>query len=282
MEISNNTDSGLKARVCDKSVFQRRILTHSGFSRLKNEYKSMSVKTFLSACLKRKKSLSSEGSLESRICYSFKNKDLKIRALTHKSLAGERKNDFHNERLEFLGDAVFDLCVSDLLMDAYPRADEGELSKMRASLVNTNDLADLALFLKLDNDLRLSVSEARDRGQLKPRLLACVLEAIVGAVYLDGGYKQAKKLVEKLVGEAIKKGPVNRDYKSLLQEFIQKKYQKVPIYNIVEVKGPQHDKVFVMEVQMDQEVLGQGEGSSKKQATQSAALVALKKLKIVK
>ncbi len=242
----------------------------------------MSVKTFLSSCLKKRRSFSTGVSLESRIDYSFKNQDLKMRALTHKSLAGERGNDFHNERLEFLGDAVFDLCVSDLLMKTYPKADEGELSKMRASLVNTNDLADLALLLKLDRDLLLSTSEARDRGQLKPRLLACVLEALVGAVYLDGGYKKAKKLVESLVGEAIKKGPVNRDYKSLLQEFIQKKYQKVPTYNMVEVTGPQHEKIFVMEVQMEQEILGQGRGSSKKQATQEAALVALKKMRVVK
>lgn len=241
----------------------------------------MSVKTFLSSCLKRQRALFKGNSLESRIGYSFKDQNLKIRALTHKSLAGERGNEFHNERLEFLGDAVFDLCVSDLLMEAYPEADEGNLSKMRASLVNTNDLAELALCLKLDQDLRLSASEVRDSGQLKPRLLACVLEALVGAVYLDGGYKKAKSLIIRLLGEAIKKGPVNRDYKSLLQEFIQKKFQKIPVYNTVEIKGPQHEKVFVMEVRMDNEILGRGKGSSKKQATQSAAFFALKKLGIV-
>ncbi len=237
----------------------------------------MSIKTFISSRFK--KNSSSNGiSLESRIGYSFKSRNLKMQALTHKSLAGERGNDFHNERLEFLGDAVFDLCVSDLLMEEYPSADEGELSKMRASLVNTNDLADLALILKLDRDMRLSASEVRDSGQLKPRLLACVLEALVGAVYLDGGYKKAKKMVARLVGEAVKRGPVNRDYKSLLQEFIQKKFQKTPVYNTVTIQGPQHDKIFIMEVQMDNRILGKGKGSSKKQATQSAALSALKEL----
>ena len=241
----------------------------------------MSVKTFISSCLKRRKSFSKKSSLEARIGYFFKNQDLKERALTHKSLAGEKGNEFHNERLEFLGDAVFDLCVSDLLMETYPNASEGELSKMRASLVNTQDLAELALYLKLDQDLRLSTSEARDSGQLKPRLLACVLEALIGAVYIDGGYKQAKKIVARFLGEAIKKGPVNRDYKSLLQEFIQKKYQKVPTYNTVDVTGPQHEKVFVMEVQMDNRILGRGKGPSKKQATQSAAFSALKKLGMV-
>ena len=240
----------------------------------------MSVRTFLSSCLKRQRVLSKGSSLESRIGYSFKDQNLKIRALTHKSVAGEKGNEFHNERLEFLGDAVFDLCVSDLLMEAHPEADEGDLSKMRASLVNTNDLADLALYLKLDQDLRLSASEVRDSGQFKPRLLACVLEALVGAVYLDGGYKKAKNLVMRILGEAIEKGPVNRDYKSLLQEFIQKKFQKIPAYNTVEIKGPQHEKIFIMEVRMDDQVLGIGKGSSKKQATQSAAFLALKKLGI--
>lgn len=240
----------------------------------------MNIKTFFSTCLKRRKGLSNTGSLENRIGYFFKNQNLKIRALTHKSLAGEKGNEFHNERLEFLGDAVFDLCVSDLLMETYPNADEGELSKMRASLVNTQDLAELALYLKLDRDMRLSASEARDSGRLKPRLLACVLEALVGAVYLDGGYKQAKKLVTRFLGEAIEKGPVNRDYKSLLQEFIQKRFQKIPVYSTVEVTGPQHEKIFVMEVQMDSQTLGRGEGSSKKQATQLAAFSALKKLGI--
>ena len=234
----------------------------------------MNIKTFLK--VRQKKEVSA--SLEKRIGYSFKNKSLKIRALTHKSLAGERGDNFHNERLEFLGDSVFDLCVSDLLMKQYPEVDEGELSKLRASLVNTNDLANLSLQLKLDRDLLLSTSEAKDSGQLKPRLLACVLEALIGAIYLDGGYKKAFKVVKNLVGEIIKKGPVNRDYKSLLQELIQKKHQTIPTYVMIDIKGPQHDKVFIMEVQVDGKTLGIGEGSNKKQATQEAALSALKKI----
>ena len=216
-------------------------------------------------------------SLESRLRYSFKNKNVKLEALTHKSLAGERKDEFHNERLEFLGDAVFDLSVSDLLMKAHPKADEGTLSKMRASLVNTNDLAELALSLKLDQDLLLSAGEARDRGQLKPRLLACVLEALVGAIYVDGGYIKAKKVVEHLMWSAIQKGPINRDYKSLLQEFVQKKYQKTPSYNTVKVTGPHHEKMFVMAVQVDNQTWGTGRGPNKKQAEQEAALSALRK-----
>ena len=215
--------------------------------------------------------------LEKRIGYVFANVQLKKQALTHKSWANEQNNDYHNERLEFLGDAVFDLCVSDLLMQKYPEANEGDLSKMRASLVNTLDLAEVALSISLDKELKLGASEMKDKGQMKPRLLACVLEALLGAVYLDGGYIPCKKLVKKLVWKKIQKGPVNRDYKSMLQEVIQKKYQRIPLYNMVAVTGPQHQKVFIMEVRLEKKVLGQGKGKSKKEATQLAAQEALKK-----
>lgn len=235
----------------------------------------MSIKTFLFSCLKKNKT---NTSLESRIGYTFKNQNLKIQALTHKSLAGEQGNNFHNERLEFLGDAVLDLCISDLLMEKYPTADEGILSKMRASIVNTHDLSKLSLSLQLNKDLRLGVSESQDSGQLKPRLLACVLEALVGAVYLDGGYKKSKILIDRLVGDIIQKGPVNRDYKSTLQEYIQKTHQKIPTYHILEVKGPQHEKIFIMDVRIEQKILGTGTGPNKKQATQSAAFSALQKM----
>ena len=222
-------------------------------------------------------SCSPKDSLENRLGYFFKDQNIKIKALTHKSLAGERGNEFHNERLEFLGDAVIDLFVSELLMSAYPKADEGTLSKMRSALVNTNDLAHLALSLKLDQELRLSAGEVRDRGQLKPRLLACVMEALVGAVYVDGGWDKARELVQKLMAPAIQKGPINKDYKSFLQEFVQKKYQKIPSYRTVKVIGPHHEKVFIMEVWVGEELWGTGRGSSKKQAEQSSALFALRK-----
>ena len=218
--------------------------------------------------------------MEKSINYYFKDQSLKILALTHKSFANERGGLPHNERLEFLGDAVFDLCISDLLMKEHPNADEGDLSKMRASLVNTDTLADLALSLNLDQYLRLGVSESRDRSLLKPRLLACVLEAVVGAVYLDGGYKSVKKMVTNLVEKKIKEGIENKDYKSILQEFAQKKFRKIPIYETINITGPQHEKTFLMKVQVGEQVLGKGEGKSKKQATQLAALAALKKLEL--
>ena len=214
--------------------------------------------------------------------YTFKNPQLKIEALTHKSHANEQGHDRHNERLEFLGDAVLDLCISDLLMAEYPTADEGDLSKMRACLVNTEDLAELAQELKLDQDIKLGSSEKRDQqhGHLKPRLLAGVVEALIGAVYLDGGYAKVKKAIERIMGQKVKQGPVNRDYKSILQEFMQKKFQKTPHYTLVKITGKPHEKQFVMQAGLEKKILGQGTGRSKKQATQSAALSALKHLKV--
>ena len=237
----------------------------------------MSIKTFLSSRFKTKQSGSP--SLENRIGYSFKNSNLKTKALTHKSFAVENKKEgWHNERLEFLGDAVFDLCVSDLLMKEHPVAEEGDLSKMRAGLVNTHNLAELALSLGLDKDIKLSVVETKNSGYLNPRLLASVLEALVGAVYLDGGYSKAKNLVSKWVRSEVKKGLVIKDYKSLLQEQVQKKFKQIPTYWTVRVTGPPHEKVFCMEARMGTKVLGEGKGPNKKKATQEAALSALKKL----
>ena len=237
----------------------------------------MGIKTFLSSRFKTKHRGSS--SLESRIGYSFKNSNLKTRALTHKSFAVESKKEgWHNERLEFLGDAVFDLCVSDLLMKEYPVAEEGDLSKMRAGLVNTHNLAELALSLGLDKDIKLSTVEIKNSGYLNPRLLASVLEALVGAVYLDGGYSKAKNLVAKWVRSGVKKGLVIKDYKSLLQEQVQKKFKQIPTYWTARVTGPPHEKIFCMEARMGTKVLGEGKGPNKKKATQEAALSALKKL----
>ncbi len=219
--------------------------------------------------------------LENQIGYRFKNQNLKNMALTHKSITGRERVEEHNERLEFLGDSVFDLCVSDLLMNKYPEADEGDLSKMRSSLVNTEELANLALSIKLDQYLKLRVPEEQEREQLTPRLLACVMEALIGAVYKDGGFTKTQKVITRLLNPRINKGIINRDYKSILQEFTQKKFRKIPSYNIVHIKGPPHDKVFLMEVKVGVKSLGEGEGKSKKQATQSAALQALKKLAVI-
>ena len=224
-----------------------------------------------------KKPLSSK-SLEGRVGYWFKDPNLKLQALTHKSFAGGRGDNFHNERLEFLGDAVFDLFVSEMLMKKYPKADEGDLSKMRACLVNTHDLAKLALDLKLEQELRMNHNSKKDKEHTTPRLLACVVEALVGAIYLDGGYIKAKQVVEKWVGPAIKKGIIDKDYKSLLQELAQKRFHAIPIYQLLNTQGPHHQREFVMEVKINNKVFGEGRGLNKKQAEQNSALNALKKL----
>ncbi len=222
-----------------------------------------------------------QNSLDHRIRYSFKNVQLKELALTRKSFAGENDQKNHNERLEFLGDAVFELCVSDLLMTEYPDADEGDLSKMRASVVNTNYMAQLALDLKLDRDMKVGLSERRDPDSLpNPRPLASVLEAVIGAVYLDGGWKTVRKVVKNLIVEKIKNGLINKDYKSILQEFTQKKFQTIPSYSLIKIFGPSHEKTFIMRVKLGEKNLGEGEGRTKKQATQSAALSALKHFEV--
>ena len=222
--------------------------------------------------------------LEKSLSYRFKNKHLKDMALTNKACSShDRTHILHNERLEFLGDTVFDLCISDMLMTLHPEADEGDLSKMRASLVNTEELARVALSIHLDSHLKWDKTpspEARSLLRSHPRMLACLLEALVGAVYQDGGFKKAQAVVRRLMKDRITKGIINRDYKSILQEFVQQKFRKIPSYSISHIKGPAHEKVFVMTVRMDNRALGKGEGKNKKQAAQSAALQALKHLKV--
>ena len=219
-------------------------------------------------------------SLEKRIGYSFKDKNLKSQALTHRSHANENKNTKHNERLEFLGDAVFDLCVSDLLMAEHPTANEGVLSKMRAALVNTTDLSQIALEINLDQDIKLGISEKRENIQSNPRLLASTLEALIGAIYLDSSYLRARQIIKKILGDKIKSIPISRDYKSILQEFTQKNFQKVPTYNLASTHGQPHSKLFDMEVYLNKKLLGKGSGKNKKEAAQAAAFAALKNLGI--
>ncbi len=216
----------------------------------------------------------------SQIHYSFKNPALLLQALTHKSYAKELDHEDHNERLEFLGDAVLEICVSDLLMKEHPIADEGDLSKMRAALVNTTDLAKLALDLKLDQAIKLGISEQRDKVKLKPRLLAGLIEAILGAIYLDGGFSKVYKVVKTIMGQSIKAGPINKDYKSVLQEFVQKKFRKTLDYPVISVKRWRRQKTFTIHILMEKKLIGRGQGSSKKQAAQSAALSALKYLRL--
>jgi ribonuclease-3 len=219
--------------------------------------------------------------LEKRIAYKFTKVEFLKEALTHKSfyVESEKKSTFYNERLEYLGDAVLDLIISDVLFHEYPKDEEGPLSQRRAALVSEEVLAEMALSLSLDNELKLGKGEKQLGGQKKSRLLSCVFEAILGAVYLDGGYESAQKVVHHLFYERIKNlGDENnyrKDYKTRLQEEIQKMVSQTPTYVVELEQGPAHDKTFEITVRLGDRVLGRGEGKTKKQAEQLAAQQAL-------
>jgi ribonuclease III len=216
--------------------------------------------------------------LQNELGYSFSDNDLLMRALTHVSY-GRGKQDGHNETLEFLGDAVLDLAVSDLLMRCFPEKTEGDLSKMRASLVNAAALAEKAIQLNLGESLRMGKGEERSGGRTKQSILAGVFEALLGAVYWDGGYEPARRIVERYFASDIQEGALGQqDYKTRLQEISQMLFHEPPVYKLVAESGPDHEKRFVTEIFVGGKLLGRGEGKSKKQAEQEAAGKALAEL----
>jgi ribonuclease-3 len=216
--------------------------------------------------------------LQKELDFQFADAALLLRAHTH--VSHERDDGAgHNEVLEFLGDAVLDLAVSDLLMRRYPARNEGDLSKMRAALVNTSVLAEKAALLKLGPLLRLGKGEERSGGRTKPSILAGAFEALLGAVYQDGGFEAARQLVERyFAGDVEEKELGRHDYKTRLQEISQMLFHAPPNYRIVAESGPDHDKHFVTEITVGGKVLGKGEGKTKKQAEQQAAKKALSEL----
>lgn len=215
--------------------------------------------------------------LETYLNHVFKDHHLLTKALTHKSYHYEvmEKSTGHNECLEFIGDAVLDLSVATLLMREYPELNEGDLSKIRASLVNEKTLAQIALDLEIDKAILLGQGEFKSGGSHKPRLLASSYEAIVGALFWDAGYDKAHEFVKSVFQEHITRLDLEKkyakDYKTHLQEKIQKLFKKVPTYKVVKDEGPDHNKVFYIEVCLEDRVLGLGKGKSKKQAEQEAA-----------
>lgn len=213
---------------------------------------------------------------EKNFGYKFKKKELLVNGLTHKSYANEKRMGAraHNERLEFLGDAVLELSISHLLMETYPERSEGDLSKLRAAIVNEKHLARMARQLGVGDFLRLGRGEEQTGGKDKDSLLSDAYEALLGAVYLDRGFKKAMVLVEKhykRVLDDVEEEAAWRDYKTELQEFIQRKYGVVPRYRLVREFGADHAKTFEIEIHVRGEVLGIGSGQSKKSAEQAAA-----------
>ena len=203
----------------------------------------------------------------------FRDPDLLLRSLAHRSWCAETEGASSNERLEFLGDAVLGLVVTDHLFRTYPDLPEGELAKVRASLVNSEALAEVATTLDLGNAILLGKGEAASGGREKPSILADAMEAVIGAVYIDGGWDAAVDLVMTLLAERIEEaaaGPGGQDYKTRLQELAARRFDQLPRYAVHD-EGPDHAKRFYATVYLDGAEHGRGEGRSKKQAEQAAA-----------
>ncbi|GAC1312034.1 MAG: hypothetical protein NVSMB12_01330 [Acidimicrobiales bacterium] len=193
--------------------------------------------------------------------------------MSHRSWCAESPGVESNERLEFLGDAVLGLVVTDHIFLTYPQLPEGELAKVRAAVVNSEALAEVAAELDLGAAVLLGKGEDASGGREKPSILADAMEAVIGAVYLDGGYGAAAELVMRLLGERIEEaaaGPGGQDYKTRLQELAARSFESLPHYDVTD-EGPDHAKRFFATVVVAGRVRGRGEGRSKKQAEQGAA-----------
>lgn len=214
--------------------------------------------------------------LENNLGIVFKNKEHLINALTHRSYLNEHKDiKVHNERLEFLGDAVLELIVSDYLFNKFPNRSEGDLTSFRSALVKTESLADTARKLGIGESLLLSKGEEDTGGRTKDYLLANTFEAIIGAIYIDQGYEKCKEfvythLIPKL--NDIIKNRSDIDNKTRIQEITQAKYKVTPVYEVIHEEGPDHNKKFTVVVKINNKVIGKGVGKSKQKAQEQAAL----------
>lgn len=219
--------------------------------------------------------------LQNRIGYSFKSQSILKTALTHSSYANEHKNTgiICNERLEFIGDSVLGFICAELLYKKFPTKHEGELSKMRSSLVCESALCNYANSLGLGEFLLLGHGENLAGGRNRPSTLSDAFEALIAAIYLDGGMEKAKEFVLPYLTKAIENDAVthvfNRDYKTALQEIAQKNPGELIKYTIADESGPDHNKIFTVNVYLNSNLLATGEGKSKKEAEQDAAKKAL-------
>lgn len=224
--------------------------------------------------------------LASRLSYTFNDIDILLHSVVHRSFLNERgdQNIENNERLEFLGDAVLSTVVSHLLIKRFPDADEGMLSKFRAKLVNENTLAKLAMDIELGRHLLLGKGEELTGGRGKPSILSDAYEAVIAAVYLDGGFEAAFSLVSRqfyILMQEISVTEASKDYKTELQEQTQEMFKVAPGYRLISETGPEHNKVFEVEVLINGERFGRGQGKAKKEAEQQAAMEGLDKIKAI-
>jgi len=221
--------------------------------------------------------------LEARLGYCFQSPDLLRQALTHRSHLNEaaRSSSGHNERLEFLGDAVLDLAISHHLMERLPDADEGTLSKTKSQIVSAEGLAAVAREIDLGPSLFLGKGEEKTEGRAKRSLLANGLEAVIGAVYLDGGWSVAKTVILRLFDQTLQTQTDELaevvDYKTTLQEQCQKAFGRPPTYRLSRVSGPDHERIFAVEILINDVPYGDGVGRSKKEAEQQAAAQVLRR-----
>lgn len=216
--------------------------------------------------------------LESKIGYTFKNRKLLKIALTHSSFANESGGKFVSyERLEFLGDSVLGIITSDYIFRTFPHLPEGELTKLRATLVCEKQLCVFSQELGLKKFIKLSRGERHCMGQNRPSILADVFEAICAAIYLDSGMEEAKNFVLKFIVPAVKNPRIQnaKDYKTDLQEIVQKNPGETIEYVLIKEEGPDHDKKFTVEAKISNNPVGRGSGKSKKEAEQHAAKAAL-------
>ena len=221
---------------------------------------------------------------EKNIGYSFHDRTLLETALTHRSHASEVPGLVDNQRLEFFGDAILDFLISDLLFTSFPEAREGELTRMRAALVDEASLSGIAATLGIGAYLSLGKGEEKSGGRVKRSLLADAYEALLAAIYLDGGITAVQRVVNghfaTLSAERASAGIISRDYKTELQEFTQALFAATPDYELTVAEGPDHDRVYTVSVVVNGAISGVGKGKSKKEAQQAAACEALAQLKI--
>ena len=210
--------------------------------------------------------------LQKNINYTFKDTSLIFNAMCHSSYSNEHKNTKSNERMEFLGDAILDMIVSKRLYDMHKDVDEGVLSKMRAAIVREESLAMLARKVKLDEFLLLGQSERMVSGNQKPSVLSDCFEAVVAAIFIDGGFCAAKDWLDSIINDSVYEKPevLYCDYKTVLQEYLQSKGSFVR-YVVTKESGPDHEKVYEIEARVDGKCVGVGANKTKKQAEQDAA-----------